>query len=57
VAARFDSGLNFLKLLGLSGGMPTRVSIARSRMHELFEKLGVAVHSVADQFPLKPAGD
>src|SRR6185295_18517387 len=24
VAARFDSGFNFLKLLGISGGMPTR---------------------------------
>jgi hypothetical protein len=55
VAARFDSGLNFLKLLGLSGGMPTRVSVPRSRMHELFEKLGIALPSVADQFPLKPS--
>ena len=37
VAARFDSGLNFLELLGLSGGMPTRVSIPRSRLAELNE--------------------
>jgi hypothetical protein len=41
VAARFDSGLNFLDLLGLSGGMPTRVSVARTRLAELLGKLGV----------------
>ncbi len=47
VAARFDSGLNFLELLGLSGGMPTRVSIPRSRLAELLKALGVA----PDAFP------
>lgn len=47
VAARFDSGLNFLKLLGLSGGMPTRVSVPRSRLGELLHALGVA----PDAFP------
>jgi hypothetical protein len=47
VAARFDSGLNFLELLGLSGGMPTRVSIPRSRLGELLKALGVA----PDAFP------
>ncbi|HMR75117.1 MAG TPA: hypothetical protein PKD61_08395, partial [Polyangiaceae bacterium] len=31
IAAPFDSGLNFLQLLGLSGGMPTRVSVPRNR--------------------------
>ena len=41
VAARFDSGLNFLKLLGLSGGMPTRVSVPKSRLGELLSALGV----------------
>ena len=41
VAARFDSGLNFLKLLGLSGGMPTRVSVPRSRLGDLLAALGV----------------
>src|SRR5690606_9238425 len=30
LAAPFDSGLNFLRLLGLDGGMPTRVSVSRS---------------------------
>jgi hypothetical protein len=41
VAARFDSGLNFLKLLGLAGGMPTRVAVPRSRLPELLAALGV----------------
>jgi hypothetical protein len=42
VAASFDSGLNFVSLLGLSGGMPTRISIPRTRARELLMKLGVA---------------
>jgi hypothetical protein len=42
VAARFDSGLNFLKLLGLSGGMPTRVSIPKTRLADLFQALGIS---------------
>jgi hypothetical protein len=41
VAARFDSGLNFVKLLGLAGGMPTRVAVPRSRLAELLSALGV----------------
>jgi hypothetical protein len=41
VAARFDSGKNFLKLLGLSGGMPTRVSVPRSRLREVLLALGI----------------
>jgi len=42
VAARFDSGLNFLELFGLPGGMPTRVSLPRSKMAEVFARLGVS---------------
>jgi hypothetical protein len=41
-AAPFDSGVDFLTLLGLSGGMPTRVSIPKKRMAELFRALGVS---------------
>lgn len=41
VAARFDSGLNFLELLGLSGGMPTRVSLSRAELPRLLRSLGV----------------
>lgn len=42
VAARFDSGYNFLKLFGLSGGMPTRVSVPRSQAVAILGKLGVS---------------
>ena len=39
IAAAFDSGLDFVRLLGLGGGMPTRVSIAESRLAEVLGKL------------------
>lgn len=42
VAARFDSGYDFVRLLGLAGGMPTRVSVPRSRAGALLRALGVA---------------
>jgi hypothetical protein len=41
-AARFDSGVSFLDVLGLSGGMPTLVSIPRKRLDEALSKLGVS---------------
>lgn len=41
LAARFSSGINFLSLLGLSGGMPTLVSVQKTRTAEALEKLGV----------------
>ena len=37
-AARFDSGINFVDLLGLSGGMPTLVSLPRG-----YERRGLSV--------------
>jgi len=40
-AARFDSGVNFLELFGLQGGMPTRVSLPRARLREALVALGV----------------
>jgi hypothetical protein len=42
LAARYGSGVNFLELLGLSGGMPTLVSIPKKRMDEALSKLGVS---------------
>jgi hypothetical protein len=42
IAARFDSGLNFVELLGLAGGMPTRVSVPRTRAVHALKALGVA---------------
>jgi hypothetical protein len=41
LAAPFDSGLSFLALLGLSGGMPTFVSIPKDRMRDALTRLGV----------------
>jgi hypothetical protein len=41
VAARFDSGLNFVTLFNLGGGMPTRVSVPRPRLGEVLRALGV----------------
>jgi hypothetical protein len=41
LAAPFDSGVDFLALLGLSGGMPTRVSVPRKRLDDVFAALGV----------------
>ncbi len=41
IAARFDSGLNFVNLLKLGGGMPTRVSVPRTRLAEVLRALGV----------------
>ncbi len=46
VAARFDSGLNFLELFKLSGGMPTRVSLPRKRENEVLQALGVDLDSL-----------
>jgi len=47
LAARYDSGVNFLDLLGLSGGMPTLVSVPRTRQAEAFSKLGVDASEIA----------
>lgn len=40
LAAPFNSGINFLALLGLSGGMPTLVSIPKTGMIDALRKLG-----------------
>jgi hypothetical protein len=42
LAAPFGSGVSFLAALGLSGGMPTLVSVPRKRVHEALQKLGVS---------------
>jgi hypothetical protein len=38
-AAAFDSGIDFIALLDLGGGMPTRISIPDSRLDELLAKI------------------
>ena len=39
LAAAFDSGIDFVKLLDLGGGMPTRVSLKEARLDEVLQKL------------------
>lgn len=38
-AARFDSGVNLLDLLGIEGGMPTRVSVGAKELEQVIAKL------------------
>jgi hypothetical protein len=47
LAAPYDSGVSFLDLLGLSGGMPTLVSIPKKRLAEALRSLGVVESEVA----------
>ncbi len=42
VAAAFDSGWNFVELLALGGGMPTRVSIPEARLREATDAINAA---------------
>ena len=39
VAARFDSGIDLLRLFGLEGGMPTRVSLPSQRLEDVLQRL------------------
>ena len=48
LAAPFDSGISFLALLGLSGGMPTLVSIPKAGMVEALRRLGVSPGEIPD---------
>jgi hypothetical protein len=50
VAAAFDSGWDFVTLLGLGGGMPTRVSIPESKLQEAVH----AIHAAPAPTPRKP---
>ena len=49
VAARFDSGKNFVELFQLGGGMPTRVSVPRGQLGRVLSQLDVEP-SVAERF-------
>lgn len=39
LAAAFDSGVDFLKMFGISGGMPTRVTLPEKRLAEVLARL------------------
>ena len=43
IAADFESGLDFVKMFDLGGGMPTRVTIPEARRTEVMAKLAAAV--------------
>ena len=42
IAASFDSGWDFVRLLGLEGGMPTRVTIPEGRADEAISTINDA---------------
>lgn len=48
IAAGFESGLNFVTLLGLGGGMPTRVSVPASRLNDVLAKIRGALQARSD---------
>ena len=39
IAAPFDSGLNFVELFDLGGGMPTRVSVPEKRLPDVLSRI------------------
>lgn len=43
IAAAFDSGLNFVELLEIGGGMPTRVNIPQKRLSAALDKIRAAL--------------
>ena len=43
IAADFESGLDFVKMFELGGGMPTRVTVPEARRAEVMSKLAAAV--------------
>lgn len=43
IAADYVSGLDFVKMFGLGGGMPTRVTVPDARLPEVMGKLAAAV--------------
>jgi hypothetical protein len=52
IAADFESGLDFVKMFDLGGGMPTRVTVPEARRPEVMSKLAAAVAARAG----RPAG-
>jgi hypothetical protein len=48
IAADFESGLDFVKLFNLGGGMPTRVTVPEARFDEVMHKLVAEVRRSGD---------
>lgn len=53
VAVAFDAGVDLLEKAGLSGGMPTRVSVHRDRLAQLCAGLGVSMADLAEHLQSK----
>ena len=51
IAADFESGLDFVKLFNLGGGMPTRVSVPEARRDEVLAKLAETAALLARPSP------
>lgn len=49
IAADFESGLDFVKMFDLGGGMPTRVTVPEARRAEVMSKLAAAVAARASR--------
>jgi hypothetical protein len=47
IAASFDSGWDFVTLLGLEGGMPTRVTVPEARLDEALDVINAAPEPAA----------
>ncbi len=56
-AAPFDSGINFVECFGLSGGMPTLVSINRRKLAGALTTLGVGAAAALEVAELPSARD
>ena len=52
VAAQFDSGYDFLKMFGVSGGMPTRVALTRNQLPSILMALGLPSEAAQLLVPL-----
>ncbi len=51
IAASFDSGLNFVELLELGGGMPTRVSVPQKRLEAALRVIRAHLRSASAPSP------
>lgn len=51
IAAAFGSGWDFVALLELGGGMPTRVSVPESRLRDVRQRIAAAPEPIAHPMP------
>jgi hypothetical protein len=51
IAAPFDSGLDFVELLELGGGMPTRVNVPQKRLEDALDRITALLRQRSDAEP------